>query len=128
MNIYDSITHQMLEQAVLNKLEVTDEIAHDIASRVLNYFGFEDEVIDNRLNQDDRRLFYFLQDVHLISTFWEEEILPTTGRTWRVFYWRLNKDQIERAAEPVVMHRAENPGLYETLPEDIWCREESLGA
>jgi hypothetical protein len=128
MNMFECVTHEMLEQAVLNKLEVTDEIAHDIASRVLNYFGYEDEVIDNRLNQDDRRLFYFLQDVHLISTFWEEELLPTTGRMWRVFYWRLNKDQIEKAGEPVAIHDVEAPGLYENLPEDIWCREGSLGA
>lgn len=128
MNTFESVTHEMLEQAVLNKLQVTEEIAHDISIRVLNYFGFEEEVIDNRLNQEDRRLFYFLQDVQLISTFWEEELLPTTGRTWRVFYWKLNKDLIEKSAEPVAMDVVETPSLYDTLPEDIWSREESLGA
>ncbi len=128
MNTFWIVTHEMLEQAVLNRLEVTEEIAHEIAGRVLNYFGYEDEVIDNRLNQDDRRLFYFLQDVQLINTFWEEELLPTTGRIWRVFYWRLNKEQIEKAGETAVIHHVEAPGLYENLPEDIWIREESLGA
>ena len=128
MNMFETVTHEMLERAILNKLEVTEEIAHDIAIRVLNYFGYENEAIDNRLNQDDRRLFYFLQDVHLISTFWEEELLPTTGRVWRVFYWKLNSDQIAKAIEPTVIHHGEAPGLYESLPEDIWCREESFGA
>ena len=41
---------------------VTDEIADDISYRVLNYFGNGVEIIDNALDQDDRRLFYFLQD------------------------------------------------------------------
>ena len=84
-----TITYDLLARAIKNKMGVTDEIADDISYRVMNYFGNGVEIIDNALDQDDRRLFYFLQDVQILSTHWEEQILPT-GRTWRVFYWTLN--------------------------------------
>jgi hypothetical protein len=121
MNDDRSITHDEFAKAVINKLNVTPDIADDIATRVLNYFGFYSEIIDNSLNQEDRRLFYFLQDLHLLGTHWEEELLPT-GRMWRVFYWKLNVDQIRRSAQPVTAEEAQ-PDLYESLPEDVWTRE-----
>jgi hypothetical protein len=115
------ITYEILAKAIKNRLEVTDDVAHDISYRVLNYFGFDDEIIDNALDQDDRRMFYFLQDVQLLTTHWEEAILPT-GRTWRVFYWVLNMEKIIRFAKPPEEHHVAEHGLYESLPEDIWSR------
>ncbi len=116
-----TVTHEEFARAIINKLNVTEDIANDIATRVLNYFGFYSEIIDNALNQEDRRLFYFLQDLHLLGTHWEEELLPT-GRMWRVFYWTLNTDQIHKSARPVSVEE-EPPDLYESLPEDVWTRE-----
>lgn len=98
-NINPIITYEDLSKAVQNKMEVTEDISNDIAFRVLSYFGFKDEIIDNVLDQDDRRMFYFLQDVQMLQTRWEEAVLPN-GRTWRVFYWMLNTDNILRAAAP----------------------------
>lgn len=117
-----TITYNVLAKAVKNKMGVTDEIADDISYRVLNYFGNGVETIDNALDQDDRRLFYFLQDVQILSTHWEEQILPT-GRTWRVFYWTLNVEKIRKAVQPVVEKHAAELGVYESLPEDVWTRE-----
>ena len=128
MSNYESITHETIQEAVQNKLGVTEEIAHDIALRVLDYFGYEEEMIDNQLNQEDRRLFYFLQDVELLSTFWEEDVLPTTGRTWRIFYWKLNVEKIRAAARAAKDECFAEPDLYETLPEDIWSRETAQDA
>jgi hypothetical protein len=110
-----------LAQAIKNKLEVTEDVADDISYRVLNYFGFDDEIIDNVLDQDDRRMFYFLQDVQILSTHWEEAILPT-GRTWRVFYWALNTDRILKYAAPKVEDETIELGLYDSLPEGVWSR------
>jgi hypothetical protein len=115
------VTYETLAEAVKNRLEVTEDVSDDISFRVLNYFGFNDEIIDNVLDQDDRRMFYFLQDVQLLTTHWEEAVLPT-GRTWRVFYWVLNIDKIMRFAAPPHVEAVEEHGLYETLPEDFWSR------
>lgn len=115
------ITYETLDRAIKNKLEVTSDVADDISFRVLNYFGFEDEIIDNALDQDDRRMFYFLQDVQILSTHWEETILPS-GRIWRVFYWALNTDRILKYAAPKREEETIEVGLYDSLPEDVWSR------
>jgi hypothetical protein len=115
------ITYEILAKAIKNKLEVTDDVADDISFRVLNYFGYDDEIIDNALDQDDRRMFYFLQDVQLLSTHWEEAILPT-GRTWRVFYWVLNTDRILKYSSPKEEEPVGELGLYDSLPENVWSR------
>lgn len=116
------VTYETLSRAIRNKMGVTEDIANDISFRVLNYFGYEDEIIDNALDQDDRRMFYFLQDVQILSTHWEEVVLPT-GRTWRVFYWTLNTDRIMQYAAPPREAEVTELGLYDSLPEDVWSRE-----
>ncbi len=115
------ITHETLAQAIKNRLEVTADVADDIAFRVLNYFGFEDEIIDNVLDHDDRRMFYLLQDMQMLTTHWEEEVLPT-GRVWRVFYWGLNTERIGQFSRSPSQEGRIQLGVYETLPEDVWSR------
>ena len=117
----DLSRYEMLMRAISKKVGVDDEMAGKISLRVLNYFGFEDCIIDNALDQDDRRLFYFLQDVALLKTDWEEAILPS-GRTWRIFYWSLNNENIASIAMDIEVIKAQQ-GIYETLPADIWTRE-----
>ena len=120
-NIRTLVTYETLASAIKNKMEVTEDVADDISIRVLNYFGFHDEIIDNALDQDDRRMFYFLQDVQLLTTRWEEVVLPT-GRTWRVFYWGLNVDKIEKYAAQTIETEDIETELYDTLPEGVWSR------
>jgi hypothetical protein len=110
-----------LSRAISRRVGVEVKEANLIALRVLNYFGYEDELIDNVLDQDDRRLFYFLQDLGLLGTAWQEEILPT-GRTWRVFYWHLNIDKIVRSATETDRPKAEL-GVYDELPSSVWSHE-----
>jgi hypothetical protein len=119
--VRQTLTHEILTSAIKNRLEVSQDVADDLAFRVLNYFGFGDEIIDNVLDHDDRRTFYFLQDMQILATHWEEALLPS-GRIWRVFYWDLN---IERINQYAASHSEESrieAGLYETLPEDVWSR------
>lgn len=108
----------------MNKVELTEDVARDVARRVLNYFGFGDLVIDNILDQDDRRLFYFLQDSGILSTEWDEVFL-LNGRNWRIFYWRLNVHSIRRWTEAEDEETEEELGIYDMLPESAWCREEA---
>ena len=114
--------HEALSKAIIRKIGVKKDAADLLAIRVLNYFGYDEEVIDNALDQDDRRLFYFLQDVSLLRTAWEEAILAS-GRTWRIFYWYLNLEAIEESANEVDDPEYE-PGLYDALPQDVWSRDE----
>ena len=96
-------------------------VADEIALRVLNYFGYLDEIIDNALDHDDRRLFYFLQDMKILSTRWEETQLAS-GRNWRIFYWSFNWDNIQKLLED----RRENENeedLYLSLPDSVWARD-----
>ena len=118
---FETSRYETLTRAIANKLGVDQEMAGQISWRVLNYFGYENDIIDNALDQDDRKLFYFLQDVAILKTAWEEAILPS-GRTWRIFYWFLNEQHISEFADNIKTLSAE-PGLYDALPADVWSRE-----
>jgi hypothetical protein len=120
-NLRNLVTYETLARAIKNKMEVTEDVSDDISIRVLNYFGFGDEIIDNALDQDDRRMFYFLQDVQLLNTRWEEVVLPN-GRTWRVFYWSLNVEKIEKYAAQSIEVEDNELGLYDSLPDGVWSR------
>ncbi len=119
---FDIERHAALSKAITKRIGVKQDAADDLAMRVLNYFGYGEEVIDNSLDQEDRRLFYFLQDVSLLKTAWEEAILQS-GRTWRIFYWYLNVENIEECSieEDAPKHEE---GLYDALPQGVWSREE----
>ncbi len=119
---FDQERHASLSRAMMRRIGIQAEAADQLAVKVLNYFGYGEEVIDNSLDQEDRRLFYFLQDMALLKTAWEEAILPS-GRTWRIFYWYLNVENIEEFSKDYVRPMAETQ-LYDTLPADVWARAE----
>jgi hypothetical protein len=119
---FDTARHAALSRAIARRIGVDMDAAGELALRVLNYFGFEDEAIDNSLDQEDRRLFYFLQDLGLLKTAWEEAMLPS-GRIWRIFYWSLNVESIEEYSREVETPKEEE-GLYEALPAAVWARDE----
>ncbi|MCE5261593.1 MAG: hypothetical protein LLG21_06425 [Euryarchaeota archaeon] len=115
-----SIGHSLVVRALTKTAGLSGPMADEVALRVLNYFGYLDEMIDNALDHDDRRLFYFLQDMKILSTRWEETQL-VSGRNWRIFYWSLNWDGIQRMLED----KPERDGpkdLYESLPDSVWSR------
>jgi Family of unknown function (DUF6015) len=119
---FDTERHAALSIAIMKRIGVKKDAADELAMRVLNYFGYGEEVIDNTLDQEDRRLFYFLQDVSLLKTAWEEAILAS-GRTWRIFYWYLNVESIEECSDEEEDAKQET-GLYDALPQGVWSRDE----
>ncbi len=96
---------------------VSEAVAKEVSWRVLQFFGNSDEIIDNLLDAEDRRLFYFLQDLHVLKTHWEETQL-LSGLNWRIFYWNLDLRGMEKViwSEPV----PPQSDIYIGLPDDAW--------
>jgi len=117
--------HSSVVKVLEKTVGLSGPVADEIALRVLNYFGYLDEIIDNALDHDDRRLFYFLQDMKILSTRWEETQLAS-GRNWRIFYWSFNWDNINRLLEDKPP-KNEPADLYRSLPDSVWCRGEQEG-
>jgi len=114
--------HSSVVKVLTKTVGLSGPVADEIALRVLNYFGYLDEIIDNALDHDDRRLFYFLQDMKILSTRWEETQLAS-GRNWRIFYWSFNWDNIQRLLEERPGND-ENNDIYLSLPDSVWDRSE----
>lgn len=114
------LVHSSVVKVLTKAVGLSSPVADEVALRVLNYFGYHDEIIDNALDHDDRRLFYFLQDMKILSTRWEETQL-ITGRNWRIFYWFFNWDSIERMLDEKPVK--DKPwDIYLHLPDSVWSR------
>ncbi len=51
-----SLGHASVVRVLEKTAGFSGPVADDVALRVLNYFGYLDEIIDNALDHDDRRL------------------------------------------------------------------------
>ena len=113
-----------LAKTVGKRSEMSAEDIRKLADYVMSFFGYTDEVIDNRLTPDDRDVFYMLEEEGLVTTT-HEEVLLKKGKLWRIHYWILKKDQIIRLAsadeeaEKVV---DETTDVYEELSDEQWAR------
>jgi hypothetical protein len=122
------ITVEDLSQAIQERIGLIIEEADRDAEFVMDIFGYNDRIIDNVLEPEDRQLFYILEEEGLLTTEREETTLYD-GREWRTHYWLFRKDRILGAAQ---QHRAklaektEEFGIYEELPEDVWATRARL--
>jgi hypothetical protein len=124
------ITLDDLSKAISNRVGIDIDEAQRDAGFVMDIFGFDDRVIDNVLDPEDRQLFYILEEEGMLTTEREETTLYD-GREWRTHYWRLRKDTILRYSreangirkylidkkQPV---NVSDEDIYSTLEEDIW--------
>jgi hypothetical protein len=113
-----------LKRTVGKKSEMSDEEVEKLAEYVMSFFGYTDEVIDNRLTPSDRDVFYMLEEEGLVTTT-HEEVLLKKGKLWRVHYWILKKDQIARlASKDEEMSEAEDGpvSVYENISDEQWAR------
>ncbi|MDI6707999.1 MAG: hypothetical protein QME47_02810 [Candidatus Thermoplasmatota archaeon] len=122
------ITIEDLAKAIRNNIDkrgLTEEDAMRMARHVLNFFGFNDRIIDNVLEPEDRDAFYTLEEYGLLLTE-REEVTLNDGREWRVHYWRLHKDKIFETAkvakELEKKKGTEDYSVYDELPEEVWKR------
>jgi hypothetical protein len=90
------VDHDSLAKAIRRSVGhegMRPEDARAIAAHVLNFFGFNERIIDNVLEPDDRDTFYMLEDNGILETERDETTLYD-GREWRIHYWMFRKDRI----------------------------------
>jgi len=117
------ITVEDLSQAIQDKIGLIPDEADRDAEFVMDIFGFNDRIIDNVLEPEDRQLFYILEEEGLLTTEREETTLYD-GREWRTHYWLFRKDKILGAADQhrqKLAQKSEEFAIYEELPEDVWA-------
>lgn len=117
-----TVTVDKLAQAIAKRLGHGPGEAFSLAHRVLNYFGFENVIIDNLIDQQDRKMFYALHDAGILRSSWET-VLLLNGRNWRIFYWELNEGDLDRILGSDQVGPGEH--LYESLPDEYWGRTAS---
>ena len=126
------ITLDDLSKAIANRVGIDLEEARRDAGFVLDIFGFDNRVIDNVLNPEDRQLFYILEEEGMLTTEREETTLYD-GREWRTHYWIIRKDVIlqyaqdlsksNRAALSERMQRVTDISdevIYDSLDDQMW--------
>ena len=99
-----------------------EEDLRDTALQVMQFFGFEKEVVGNHLEQDEIALMYQLEDMGLIDTRIEEYNL-LDGNPWRVNYFILNVKKIrEYSSKEIESNLSDVSQVYQDLPEEAWVR------
>lgn len=115
-----------LANAIASRVEIDIESAMKDANFVMDLFGFEDRIIDNILEPEDRQLFYILEEEGMLITEREETTIYD-GRSWRTHYWCLNKEAIlkyrktGKGKKKEREERKKDPAeIYQDIPEDLW--------
>ena len=128
MNI---ITLDDLSKAIANRVGIDIEAARRDAGFVLDIFGFQDRVIDNVLDPEDRQLFYILEEEGMLTTEREETTLYD-GREWRTHYWVIRKDVILKfskdenkrigtvLSDKQTIEDISDEAIYDNLNDDQW--------
>lgn len=128
MNI---ITLGDLSKAIANRVGIGIDEARRDAGFVMDIFGFQDRVIDNVLDPEDRQLFYILEEEGMLTTEREETTLYD-GREWRTHYWVIRKDVILQfskdenkrirsiLSDKQTLEDISDEAIYDALEEDVW--------
>ncbi len=121
------ITLEDLAMAIAARIDIDMESALKDANFVMDLFGFEDRIIDNILEPEDRQLFYILEEEGMLVTEREETTIYD-GRSWRTHYWFLNKEAIlkykEKGKEEEEKERKRKEEdaaeIYKEIPDELW--------
>ena len=106
-----------------------EEEAEIMARHVMNLFGFNNRILDNMLEPQDRDVFYMLEDEEILTTEREETTLYD-GREWRIHYWIFRREKIADILNGKKHYRIEEDfsvpeeesSIYDEIPDDIWAR------
>lgn len=118
------VTLEALTRAMQERLHLDPEEAEERAELVLDLFGFDDEILDNLLEPQDRQLFYALERQGLITAKSEENQL-WQGQDWRTHSWQMRPERVHAAAtRPATSAPAfdETSSVYAALPATCWSR------
>jgi len=122
-----TLTMHDLTQAIKNGIDMRgmpEEQAMYMAQHVMNFFGYNERIIDNILEPEDRDAFYMLEDTGILTTEREETTLYD-GREWRIHYWLFRRERILDLigggnGKNVVVE--EEDSVYDEIPDDVWAR------
>jgi len=121
------VTLEDLQMAISNRIGIPEEDASRDANFVMDIFGFDDRVIDNVLEPEDRQLFYILEEEGMLTTEREETTLYD-GREWRTHYWLFKKDAIkamsenEREMRRLKRATPSEEDVYNSMPAELWSQ------
>ena len=117
----DELT-RAVERTLVVKGKVPPDAARNVARAVLNYFGLEDSVLDNKVSSEDRDHFYRLEEEGLLSSE-EEDATVSRGKTWRIHYWFLKKDRIRDVGQSRTETGGSDPdSFYRGIGDSAWSR------
>jgi len=109
-------------RATVGRRGMSEEEIGGLTDYVLSFFGHESEVIDNRLDVDDRDVFYMLEEEGLLGTR-QEEVHIRRGKLWRIHYWVLRVARIRTLAAANGSAEGEDVAqVYEDVPDEVWGR------
>ena len=107
----------------LQQRRMSQEESVEAAEHLINFFGYNDRVIDNMLEPEDRDAFYTMEDIGVLQTEREETTLYD-GREWRIHYWILNVSKlIELSKMRIVETRKDidkESQIYDEIPDEYW--------
>lgn len=110
-------------KATLGKKGMGEEEIAALADYLISFFGYNEEVIDNHLDVQDRDVFYMLEEEGLLGTR-QEEVHIKKGKLWRIHYWVLKTDKIKKlAANKERKEEEDYSSIYGKISEEIWTRE-----
>jgi hypothetical protein len=124
----DLVTIENLRAAIQRSLDNSSTQEQDwidqIALFVMDFFGYEERILDNRLTPRDRDVFYMLEGMGLLKTEMEEATIQK-GKVWRIHYWILNKEKISNLVQaPDETQEKENGSseskVYDNISESQW--------
>ncbi|MGC9124410.1 MAG: DUF6015 family protein, partial [Thermoplasmata archaeon] len=94
-----------------------------IGEHILNFFGFEDQIIENGLENDDREILYFLENLDLVE-FKVSTLNTYEGKEWNVSTVHLKDKKIFEFANRGIeaSKEIEISEIYEKLPEEAWAK------
>lgn len=116
-----------IERTLVAKGKIPVDEARVTARMVLNYFGLEDAVLDNKLSSEDRDRFYRLEEEGLLTSE-EEDATVSRGKTWRIHYWLLKKSRIRDVGQTGPAREESNEAaVYRGIDESVWSRGEKRG-
>ncbi len=107
----------------LQQRRMSQEEAAEAAEHLINFFGYNDRVIDNMLEPEDRDAFYTMEDIGVLQTEREETTLYD-GREWRIHYWILNVHKIIELSQmknvDTQVKDTDEFQIYEELSDESW--------
>jgi len=125
------VTLENMRQAlrtVLGGKGISGPDTDKLADYLMNFFGFEDYIIDNVLDAEDRDVFYTLEEESILRTE-REEIYLLKGKMWRIHYWILRKRDILSFARGKVEapQKIEETytSIYNQVGAEVWASRSS---